>query len=231
MVYYDGSVGGDGFTGQRLLGEASGLYDFRARAYTPARGLASHLILGELALNGQVRPVKGVLSIAMCARKMGVKSLLVPAGNAQEAAIVRGLEARPVRNLSEAVKYLAGEEDIPPVRVDLDQVFQDSGRYSMDFADVKGQQDVKRSIEVAVAGGHNLIMIGSPGAGKSMLAKRIPTILPVMGLEEALETTRIHSSVGLLRKGEALIATRPVRSPHHTISDIAVSQWGGWIVA
>jgi len=160
-----------------------------------------------------------------------VKSLLVPAGNAQEAAIVRGLEARPVRNLSEAVKYLAGEEDIPPVRVDLDQVFQDSGRYSMDFADVKGQQDVKRSIEVAVAGGHNLIMIGSPGAGKSMLAKRIPTILPVMGLEEALETTRIHSSVGLLRKGEALIATRPVRSPHHTISDIAVSQWGGWIVA
>lgn len=200
-----------------------------ASGQMPSRGLASHVILGELSLNGQVRTVKGVLSIAMWARKMGVKSLLVPVGNVREAAIARGLEARPVRNLSEAVKYLAGEEDIPPVRVDLDQVFQDSGRYSMDFADVKGQQDVKRSIEVAVAGGHNLIMIGSPGAGKSMLAKRIPTILPVMGLEEALETTRIHSSVGLLQKGEALIATRPVRSPHHTISDIALIGGGSKI--
>jgi len=189
--------------------------------------LAPHLILGELALSGHVRPVNGILSIALLARKTGVRSLLVPADNAREAAIVQEIEVRAVKNISQVVKYLSGEIDLPPVRVDLEEVFRESSSYDLDFADVKGQQDVKRAIEVAVAGGHNLIMIGPPGAGKSMLAKRIPTILPVMALEEALETTRIHSSVGLLRKEEALVATRPVRSPHHTISEIAVAQWGG----
>ncbi|MFH1038918.1 MAG: YifB family Mg chelatase-like AAA ATPase [PVC group bacterium] len=184
--------------------------------------LPGHIILGELALNGAIRPVNGVLSIAMAARGWGARSLLVPADNAREAAIVQGLEVRALKNLSQAVKYLAGEIELPPVRVDLDEIFKDSGGYPIDFSDVRGQGDVKRAIEVAVAGGHNLIMIGPPGAGKSMLAKRIPTILPVMSLEEALETTRIHSSVGLLAKGAALIATRPVRSPHHTISDIAL---------
>ena len=193
-----------------------------ASGQMPSVNLAPHLILGELSLGGRVRPVNGILSIALLARKMGMRSLLVPADNAPEAAIVQEIEVRAVKNFSQVVKYLAGEIDLPPVRVDLEEVFRELSSYDLDFADVKGQQDVKRAIEVAVAGGHNLIMIGPPGAGKSMLAKRIPTILPVMALEEALETTRIHSSVGLLRKEEALVATRPVRSPHHTISDIAL---------
>lgn len=188
----------------------------------PGSDLSRYLVVGELALNGALRPVKGVLSIALMARKMGGKSLLVPEANAREAAIVRGLEVRAVRNLQEVVKFLQGEVDLPPVQVPLKTVFRDSSAYDLDFFDVRGQADVKRALEVAVAGGHNLIMIGPPGAGKSMLAKRIPTILPPMSLEEALETTRIHSSIGLLPKGRALIATRPVRSPHHTISDIAL---------
>jgi len=167
-----------------------------------------------------------VLSIALAARKWGVKSLLVPVDNAREAAIVRDIEVRAVKNLLEVVKYLNGEINIEPIRLDMKEIFHDSSSYDLDFADVKGQQDVKRAIEVAVAGGHNLIMIGPPGAGKSMLAKRIPTILPVMSLEESLETTRIHSSVGLLAKGDALIATRPVRSPHHTISETVIIQYG-----
>ena len=181
-----------------------------------------YLILGELALTGAVRPVKGMLSIALLARRLGGKSLLVPADNAPEAAIVSGVEVRAVKSLSEAVKFLEGGMELKPVAVDLKEIFEDSSCYAADFSDVKGQECVKRALEVAVAGGHNLLMIGPPGAGKSMLAKRIPTILPKMSLEEALETTRIHSSAGLLKRGKALIAVRPFHSPHHTVSDIAL---------
>ena len=181
-----------------------------------------YLIVGELALNGAVRPVKGILSIALMAEKMGGKSLLVPEENGREAAIVEKLEVRGIKNLSQAVKFLEGEIELEPVKVDLDELFRGASTYQVDFSDVKGQAHVKRALEVAVAGAHNILMIGPPGAGKSMLAKRIPTILPPMSLIEALETTRIHSSIGLLPKRESLIATRPFHSPHHTISDIAL---------
>lgn len=191
--------------------------------------LAGEVIVGELALDGSVRPVNGALSIALAARRGGGRSLLVPAANAREAAVVEGLEVRGLENLSEAVKYLSGEIEIPPEKVETEEIFRQAGRYPVDFAEVKGQADVKRALEVAVAGGHNLIMIGPPGAGKSMLAKRIPTILPPLTLTEALETTRIHSSVGLLPKGEGLLALRPVRAPHHTISNVGLIGGGSKI--
>ncbi len=195
---------------------------------SPGR-LSGQVIVGELALDGSVRPVNGALSIALAAKGWGVRSLLLAAANVKEAAVVEGLEVRGIGNLSEAVKYLSGEIEIPPEKVESEEIFRQAGRYPVDFAEVKGQEDVKRALEVAVAGGHNLIMIGPPGAGKSMLAKRIPTILPPLTLTEALETTRIHSSVGLLPKGEGLLALRPVRAPHHTISNIGLIGGGSKI--
>jgi magnesium chelatase family protein len=191
--------------------------------------LSGQVIVGELALDGTVRPVNGALSIALAAKKWGRRSLLLPAGNVREAAVVEGLEVRGAANLAEAVKYLCGEIELEPVRVETEEIFRAAGRYPVDFAEVKGQEDVKRALEVAVAGGHNLIMIGPPGAGKSMLAKRIPTILPPLTLTEALETTRIHSSVGLLPKGEGLLTLRPVRGPHHTVSDVGLIGGGAKI--
>jgi len=181
--------------------------------------LDSYLILGELALNGSVRPVKGVLPIALRARAGGRSGMLVPADNAPEAAVVEGLNIIPIRNLREAVGFLHGEIAIPPVRVDLGRLFAQEDDGEVDFADVKGQESVKRALEIAAAGGHNLLLIGPPGAGKSMLAKRLPTILPPLTLDEALETTKIHSIVGLLKAGQALVTRRPFRAPHHTASD------------
>ncbi len=183
------------------------------------KALDGFVFLGELSLDGGVRAVRGALSAALAARERGIRALAVPEGNAREAAVVEGIDTYAVRSLPQAVDLINSPESFAPVRVDARVLLAEASQYPVDLRDVRGQQAAKRALEVACAGSHNIIFIGPPGAGKTMLAKRIPTILPPMSLEEAIETTRIHSVAGLLEDSRGLVGTRPFRSPHHTISD------------
>jgi magnesium chelatase family protein len=181
-----------------------------------------YLITGELSLDGKIKPVKGALSIALRAKELGLKGVILPEETAPEAAVVKGIPVFGIKSLPAVIEFLSDSNLKKPFEVDVNKAMEENSIYEDDFSEVKGQEHAKRALEVAAAGGHNVLMIGPPGSGKTMLAKRLPTILPGMTFDEALETTRIHSVSGLLRDGQPLLATRPFRSPHHTISDVAL---------
>jgi magnesium chelatase family protein len=181
--------------------------------------LSRYLILGELSLDGRIKPVRGSLPMALSAKREGYTGIVVPYDNGREASVVKDISVYPVRTLSEVVEFFQGMIRIQPEEADLSSIFSDVERFEVDFSEVMGQEHVKRAMEIAAAGGHNLIMIGPPGSGKTMLARRLPTIIPPITFDEAIETTKIFSVVGMLDKDQALVTKRPFRAPHHTISD------------
>ena len=185
--------------------------------------LSKYLIIGELSLDGSLQPIKGALPIAISAREQGFEGLILPKQNAREAAVVNRLKVYGVENIKEVIEFFNEQRELIPTKVNTrEEFYQHQTNYPFDFADVKGQENVKRALEVAAAGGHNIIMVGAPGSGKSMMAKRLPSILPPLSLAESLETTKIHSVAGKLEKNDSLIAIRPFRSPHHSISQVAM---------